>query len=200
MSPYSHQSNSHWGNQQAITTPAAPGAYQFVYHGGSQQSTTTLAAQKTTPDQHQLEGSYQSNTDSAFFYHQLADEQSLDLPRVSDLHSALEITSDGPTSTILPSDTFSVPFDPQLVGYRSIDILVPHEEPPYDHRQSRERKKDSSLSLPSSFSVSANSDFEEPSASSGNNPNLGGSSPNKSGTAFQCPTCNKSFPQRHRRK
>ncbi len=199
VTPYSHQFDNNWGNQQSITRPGAQEAFQYdiINYWESQQATPTTAAQKAALGQDQPERTQPSTTASTFFYRQLADDQSLDIPRAINLHTALEIPPDGPNPDIQPSNTFSVPFDPQFVNNWSTDTSVSHEEPPYRRRRASVRKTASPSPNPS---VSVKPGFDAPSASSGNSTNLARSSPNKSGVAFQCPTCNKSFSRRHQLK
>ena len=197
MLPYSHQFDKYWENQQSNTIPGAQEAFQYDNYWASQQTVTTTAAQKATLGQDQLERTQPSTTASTFFYHQLADDQSLDIPRAINSHTALEIPLDGPNLDIQPSNTFSVPFDPQFVNNWSTDTSVSHEEPPYRRRRAIVRN---TASLSPSPSVSVKPGFDKPSASSGNTTNVGGTSPNGSGAAFQCLICNKSFSRRHQLK
>ena len=87
-SPYSHQFDTHWGNQQTTIIPAAREAFQYNDCWAGQQTTTTIAAQKATLGQNQLERIKPSITASTL-YHQLADNQSLDILRATNLHTRL---------------------------------------------------------------------------------------------------------------
>ncbi len=198
-SPHSHQFDTHWGNQQNTTIPGTQEAFQYNNCWASQQTTTTIAAQKATLGQNHSER-IEPSIAASTLYHQLADEQSLDIPRATNLHTALEIPPDGPNSNSQPSDTFSVPFDPHFVNKWFTDTSVSHEELSYGHIRASIRKTDSSPSQTSSPSVLTKTSSDEASASSWNSTNLGESSTKKSGAAFQCPTCNKSFSHRHQLK
>ena len=196
MSPYSHQLDNHWESQQTTATPGAQDTLQSNHHWGSQQTTTTLPVQQATLDQYPTES---SSTTFDFCNYQSSDNQSLDIPQLSNLRVAFGLSSESPNSDF-PSDTFSAPSDSQVVNHWSPDALVYQGQPPYDHRRTCVGNTDASPFQYPSLSTSAKPIPEEPSPCSGNSTDLEGKDSGKSRAAFQCPTCDKSFSHRHRLK